>query len=49
MDELTIDVKVVANLAVTTMTMNFHNDLDRVREGRLNFLLEKDRPFPALP
>ena len=39
MDELTIDVKVVANLAVTTMTMNFHNDLDRVLEGRLNFPL----------
>jgi tetratricopeptide (TPR) repeat protein len=36
MDELTIDVKVVANLAVTTLTMNFHNDLDRVLEGRLN-------------
>jgi hypothetical protein len=39
MDELTIDVKVVANLAVTTMSMNFHNDLDRVLEGRLNFPL----------
>ena len=39
MDELTIDIKVVANLAVTTMTMNFHNDLDRVLEGRLNFPL----------
>ena len=39
MDELTIDVKVVANLAVTTMTMNFHNDLNRVLEGRLNFPL----------
>ena len=39
MDELMIDVKVVANLAVTTMTMNFHNDLDRVLEGRLNFPL----------
>jgi tetratricopeptide (TPR) repeat protein len=39
MDELEIDVKVVANLAVTTMTMNFHNDLDRVLEGRLNFPL----------
>ena len=39
MDELTIDVKVVANLAVTTISMNFHNDLDRVLEGRLNFPL----------
>ena len=39
MDELTIDVKVVANLAVTTMSMNFYNDLDRVLEGRLNFPL----------
>jgi hypothetical protein len=39
MDELTIDVKVVANLAVTTISMNFHNDLNRVLEGRLNFPL----------
>ena len=39
MDELDIDVKVVANLAVTTISMNFHNDLDRVLEGRLNFPL----------
>ncbi len=39
MDELEIDVKVVANLAVTTISMNFHNDLDRVLEGRLNFPL----------
>ncbi len=39
MEELTIDVKVVANLAVTTISMNFHNDLDRVLEGRLNFPL----------
>jgi tetratricopeptide (TPR) repeat protein len=39
MDELTIDVKVVANLAVTTLSMNFHNDLNRVLEGRLNFPL----------
>ena len=39
MDELDIDVKVVANLAITTISMNFHNDLDRVLEGRLNFPL----------
>ena len=39
MDELTIDVKVVANLAVTTSTMKIHNDLDSVLEGRLNFPL----------
>jgi tetratricopeptide (TPR) repeat protein len=39
MDELEIDVKVVSNLAVTTISMNFHNDLDRVLEGRLNFPL----------
>ncbi len=39
MDELTIDVKVVANLAVTTLSMSFHNDLNRVLEGRLNFPL----------
>ena len=32
-------MKVVANLAVTTMSMNFHNDLNRVLEGRLNFPL----------
>ena len=49
MDELTIDVKVVAHLAVTTMTMNFHNDLNRVLEGGSISLLEKDRPFLALP
>jgi len=39
MNELGVEVKVVANLAVTTLTMNFHNDLDRVLEGRLNFPL----------
>ena len=49
MDEVDDRREGVANLAVTTMTMNFHNDLDRVLEGRLNFPLEKDRPFPALP
>ena len=49
MDELTIDVKVVANLAVTTMTMNFHNDLDRFSRAGSIFLLAKDRPCPALP
>ena len=39
MNELGVAVKVVANLAVTTITMNFHNDLNRVLEGRLNFPL----------
>lgn len=39
MNYLDIDVKVMANLAVTTLTMNFHNDLDRVLEGKLQFPL----------
>ena len=39
MSELHIDVKVVGNLATTTMEMTFFNDLNRVLEGELNFPL----------
>ncbi len=39
MTELKIDINVVANLATTTMTMNFYNDLDRILEGTLYFPL----------
>lgn len=36
---LKIEVKVVANLATTTMAMTFYNDLNRVLEGQLTFPL----------
>jgi tetratricopeptide (TPR) repeat protein len=36
---LSIDVKVVANLATTTMSMTFYNDLSRILEGELYFPL----------
>lgn len=39
MSELKVDVKVVANLATTTMSMTFYNDLNRVLEGQLSFPL----------
>lgn len=39
MNQLEVDVQVMANLAVTTLTMNFRNDLDRVLEGELKFPL----------
>jgi tetratricopeptide (TPR) repeat protein len=39
MSALKIDVKVVANLATTTMAMTFYNDLNRVLEGQLTFPL----------
>jgi hypothetical protein len=39
MDKLSIDIKVIGTLAVTTMEMRFYNDLDRVLEGELNFPL----------
>ncbi len=39
MSELKVDVKIVANLATTTMAMTFYNDLDRVLEGQLSFPL----------
>ncbi len=39
MSELHIAVKVIGNLATTTMEMTFFNDLDRVLEGELNFPL----------
>ncbi|MBT4225217.1 MAG: hypothetical protein HOD72_12200 [Opitutae bacterium] len=32
-------------LAVTTISMNFHNDLNRVLEGRLNFPLGEGQTF----
>ncbi len=38
-DELKIDVKVTANIAVTTFDMYFHNHLDRELEGQLIFPL----------
>ncbi len=38
-DELKIDIKAVANIATTTMSMSFYNDLDRVLEGQLSFPL----------
>jgi len=36
---LSVDVKVVANLATTTISMTFYNDLSRVLEGELYFPL----------
>ncbi len=39
MTELDIDVSVVSNIATTTMSMTFYNDLDRVLEGRMVFPL----------
>ena len=39
LSDLTIDVKVVANLAITTMEMTFYNDLERILEGQLSFPL----------
>lgn len=39
MDKLSIDIKVVGTLAVTTLEMRFYNELDRVLEGELNFPL----------
>jgi hypothetical protein len=39
MSALKIEVKVVANLATTTMAMTFYNDLNRVLEGQLMFPL----------
>ena len=39
MSELKIDVKVVANLATTTMEMTFYNDNNSVLEGQLYFPL----------
>ena len=39
MKHLDIHVSVMANLAVTTLTMTFQNDLNRVLEGSLNFPL----------
>jgi hypothetical protein len=39
MSELHVDVKVVGNLATTTMEMTFFNDLNRILEGELNFPL----------
>lgn len=39
MDKLSIDIKVVGTLAVTTLEMRFYNDLDRILEGELNFPL----------
>ena len=40
LSELDIDIKVIANLATTTMTMKFYNGLDRVLEGELIFPLD---------
>lgn len=37
--ELDINVQIVGNIATTTMTMTFHNELDRVLEGQLYFPL----------
>ncbi len=39
MTELSIDISVIANIATTTMSMTFYNDLDRVLEGNLYFPL----------
>lgn len=39
MSGLEIDVEVLGNLATTTLTMTFRNDLDRVLEGELVFPL----------
>lgn len=39
MTELNIDISVIANIATTTMSMTFYNDLDRVLEGNLYFPL----------
>lgn len=39
MDKLSIDIKVVGTLAITTLEMRFYNELDRVLEGELNFPL----------
>lgn len=37
--ELDINVQIVGNIATTTLTMTFQNDLDRVLEGQLYFPL----------
>ena len=39
LSELQVDVKVIANLATTTMAMTFYNDTDRILEGQLSFPL----------
>lgn len=39
MDKLSIDIRIIGTLAVTTLDMRFHNTLDRVLEGELNFPL----------
>jgi hypothetical protein len=39
MSGLKMDVKVIGNIAVSTMEMTFYNDLDRVLEGQLCFPL----------
>lgn len=41
MNELRVDVKVVGNIATTTLEMNFSNDLDRILEGQLIFPLNE--------
>jgi tetratricopeptide (TPR) repeat protein len=41
MNELRIDVKVIGNMATTTLEMNFVNDLDRILEGQLIFPLNE--------
>ncbi len=39
LSELSIDVKVIGNIATTTMDMRFYNDFNTVREGQLYFPL----------
>lgn len=39
MDKLAIDIRIVGNLAVTTMDMRFYNGTNRVLEGELQFPL----------
>ena len=39
MTELNIDISVIANIATTTMSMTFYNDLDRILEGDFYFPL----------
>lgn len=39
MDQLKVDIKVIGNIAVTTLDMTFYNEKDRILEGELYFPL----------
>ena len=48
LSDLKIDVRVIGNIATTTMEMTFYNDSSTILEGQLYFRWEKDKRFHVL-